>query len=77
MMPKICVVKNSEKNLFGDLVYSFKTAVTTFLLPISIIGIYGNPYYFLISYQLKKEKCSIFNNLKDTAHPKDSTFESI
>ena len=45
------------KTLRENLVQSFKTAVTFLLLPKSIIGIsYGNPYYFLISYQLQKEK---------------------
>jgi hypothetical protein len=34
------------------------------------------PAFFFISYQLQKDKkCSIFNNLKDTARSKSLTFE--
>ena len=29
-------------------------------------------FIIFISYQLQKEKCPIFNNLRDTAHPKST-----
>ena len=65
------VLPNSGLLLFERKFSSkFKTAVTFLLLPKSIIG---NPYYFLIGYQLPK-KCYIFNNLRDTAHQKSSSF---
>ena len=38
----------------------------------SVIGIWYP--LLLFDYQLQKEKCSIINTLRDTAHQKSSTF---
>ena len=32
------------------------------------------PTFVLLAINYKKKKCSIFDNLRDTAHPKSSTF---
>ena len=33
------------------------------------------PIIFLLAINFKKKKFSIFNNLRDTEHPKSSTFD--
>ena len=37
----------------------------------------GNSCYFLASINYKKKTCSIFNNLRDTDHPKARLLQSI
>ena len=35
------------------------------------------PIIFLLAINYKKRNCSIFNNVRDTAHPKSTTFAKL
>ena len=70
------MLKILEKSfLFEKIEFKVLTAVTSLLLPKSIIGKWKLPIIFGVALSLaKRKKYSIINSLSDTAHPKRSTF---